>query len=515
MASPSSPRVVVLGDIGRDEFYHLGDEAMTDAAAEALLRRGIDDIVLVATEPSVAERLYGLAAVKRFGFWDSDDDRTLARKFDGVKAAMSATPVAGTLDAAVRGADAVLIAGGGNLNSGHAGQLMERVALATVARAHGKPLFVSGQTVGPYLREDHRSLIREMIDYATAFAARESFTFDMLSDLTDAGSVHHTLDDAALLGEADAPDFGDRYAIGSFANPDLHRVHRENAELIAERLDAVVERLDCDLVLLPHVGSLDDDRSLGDQLFHAAIAELSTTGRIRAERQLTGRQLAHATRRSIFSVSTRYHPAVFAPSTLTPSFPIGVSLYSAVRMKGALANMGQQRTFLPLPIWEAGGAPDRIAELLEPARAHLAEQAERTLDYQHRWWDAIARAITTGVWESPGNLVAPQPFAAEERNPESYDTADDLIWQHWHRDHAENQARLLAKRVDELAADLTVERAHLRNLTTDLRAERARADELRRRLRSVESRRVLRAVDTVADAARRARRRARRSTAAD
>ncbi|WP_297084240.1 hypothetical protein, partial [uncultured Demequina sp.] len=61
-------KVVVIGDIGWHDLYHLGDEAMTEAAVDMLRRRGIADVTLVAGEPEAAERFYGLPAVPRLGF---------------------------------------------------------------------------------------------------------------------------------------------------------------------------------------------------------------------------------------------------------------------------------------------------------------------------------------------------------------------------------------------------------------------------------------------------------------
>lgn len=61
-------KCVLIGDIGWWDLYHLGDEAMTEAAIDLLTERGVDEITLVAGDPKVSEKFYGLPAVKRLRF---------------------------------------------------------------------------------------------------------------------------------------------------------------------------------------------------------------------------------------------------------------------------------------------------------------------------------------------------------------------------------------------------------------------------------------------------------------
>src|SRR5699024_4559559 len=123
-ADDAGPRVVVIGDIGWSTLYHVGDEAMTEVALDALRERGVEDVVLVAGEPLVAEALYGKKSIGRAGFgprWPRTRLVTRLRELtDALDRGLAGLPPDAPLRDiadAVESADAVLIAGGGNLNS--------------------------------------------------------------------------------------------------------------------------------------------------------------------------------------------------------------------------------------------------------------------------------------------------------------------------------------------------------------------------------------------------------------
>ncbi|WP_084102225.1 polysaccharide pyruvyl transferase family protein [Demequina sp. NBRC 110051] len=409
-------RVVVVGDIGWRYLYHLGDEAMTEAAIAMLRERGVEDITLVAGDPAVASAFYGLPAVARVGFngrWSRDGNDGHLRGVDETLAAGEFE--AGSVYAAIRDADAVVIAGGGNMSSTHYHHLYERLAITRIAAHVGTPLYVTSQTVGPALLDGDRDKVAEIAAYATCFGAREATTHALVSGLVeDASRVVHTLDDAAML-DADGPavarvasfDLPSRYVAASFSNghgttwPDADTYYRAMARLS----DSLAERCDVHVVLAPHAGSFDEARTTRDQDSNAAIERHSTSGRVRALPMITAREDVALIEGAALSLSTRYHPAVFAPAVGTPAGAIAPSFYSSVRMRGALGNVGLEKWVLTtesMPV-----AADAFAELLdapEAARAHLTSARPATVSFQHRWWDAIVESIETGIWTSPGDL---------------------------------------------------------------------------------------------------------------
>ena len=61
-------RIVLLADVGGPDGYHAGDEAMLDAAIEALRQRGAVDITVISWSPNDTASRYGVKAVPPIGF---------------------------------------------------------------------------------------------------------------------------------------------------------------------------------------------------------------------------------------------------------------------------------------------------------------------------------------------------------------------------------------------------------------------------------------------------------------
>lgn len=425
-------KVLLLGDIGWPHLYHLGDEAMTEAAIEQLRSRGIDDITLVSAVPSVATERYGLPAVERIGFslkwsrnglqgtldkvsWTLESDY---RGHDGVTAMIDA----------VRACDSVVIAGGGNMNSHYVHHLFERTAVARIAAHLGKPLFVTSQTVGP-LRAADEPLVAEIVSSAVCFGARDIATRDLLVSLGgDPDRVVHTMDDAFLL----EPSEEDRHAVRdlgvvlemppvivSIQAPaiDLELDEEEFFVRMAQTLDDFAQRFDTDVALLPHAGSFDPDVVKDDVATHAALAARSESGRIIALPMLTARQAIALTDVARFTLSTRYHPVVFGPARSTPAFGLVPDLFSLVRMRGALENVGLGSYALPLDAWLDGPFSEIIEDGLRPGfEEHASAVASLRRSEQKTWWDALVAALQHGVWNRPEDLAPVESRVVSERH---------------------------------------------------------------------------------------------------
>lgn len=424
---------VVLGDIGWGNFYHLGDEAMTEVAIEQLRRRGASEITLVSAEAATAERLYGCPTVPRIGFHHQWGRQRCLERLRDLEADLSREPVAGTVQYAILAADAVLISGGGNLNSTYFDHLYERVAFARIAKRCGKPLFVTSQTVGPALREEDRLLVAEIADTALAFGAREEQTAKLMRQLTDEpAKVVHTLDDAVLMQhrtedrdnvaalcqsvgvnlDASCPGRGpilasftvDSGASGFSSETYLGRV--------GELLDDLAERNGTEVVLVPHSGDLSGHNSHTDQELNRELEQNSRTGMLKTlPRMLNAREQTALMSAARFSVSSRYHPLVFGTQLGVPVIGIALSSYSTVRMRGALKHVGLERWVVPSTLWDvAKGACDEALGRSEELREHLRAVAAANTEYQRRWWDALVQAATIGVWQGLEDVAPVRSF---------------------------------------------------------------------------------------------------------
>ncbi|WIE66325.1 polysaccharide pyruvyl transferase family protein [Curtobacterium sp. MCLR17_036] len=402
-------KIVVVGDIGWKDLYHLGDEAMTDAAIELLRARGVTDITVTAGNPDIAAAFYGVSAVSRIGYvgrWSRArmearlaqlDDELEAFEDDGGEAKDAITAIAR--------ADAVLIAGGGNLNSRHVQHVFERASMARIARHFGKPLALTSQTIGPDIADGDRALLQEILDDAVVIGARETDTEALLlRHGVDRAKVQHCMDDALMLTASDDDHsamqqyVSDRYVIGSFAghSKGTHLDDDQYYRLLASQLDAVAERFDARVLLVPHAGSLHDDRRRHDIGTHEEILRRSRSGRIETLPMITARQLVALTSRALLTVSSRYHPAVFGPAAGVPSLTVVPSYYSSVRMRGALRNVGLEGFALPVDAVESGTLQTVVADVLEHREAftaHISKTVQTRQAEQNLWWDTLVARL--------------------------------------------------------------------------------------------------------------------------
>lgn len=401
-------RVVLIGDVSWKGTYHLGDEAMTEVAIAELRKRGVT-VTLIAGEPSISTGFYNVDSVSRFGF-QGLDEKSYPHRLEAILDVVRGRgdpfddTTLQTIEA-VSDADAVVIAGGGNLNSSGPHHLYERLTLKRLAEHLEIPLYVSSQTVGPHLTPPHRRIVSEIASYARVFGARERSTAGLLRGLEGkTGKVVHTLDDAVLLEPSESFaslheefDLPGRYVVGSFtfhaSSTGLMRknYHRE----IAELLDDIAEQRDIDILLLPHLGALNTKSRLGhesDVVGHKQIVKYSSTGRIRALPMLSARDLLCVTSRADFTISTRYHPVVFGTNVGVPAVGLISSYYSAVRMRGALANVGMESFALPFESWRPLFGR-KMLQVLTAKRseieAHMTLTRSQQRAYQERWWDGI------------------------------------------------------------------------------------------------------------------------------
>lgn len=422
-------KVIVIGDISGGGNYHLGDEAMSKVAVAELQKRGAE-VTIIADRPQISAPLYGVEAVRRFELWRSADRTAKLARMDEILAAVRgeiAMPEAVSETVrAVRSADAVVVAGGGNLNSHMTeNHLLERVMLKRIAEHLGIPMYVSSQTVGPVVTAEDRVLLRELAGYARVFGAREQSTAALMREICgDLGTVVQTLDDVILMdpsedrGAVESLDLPAAYVVGSFT---MHSgstgfSREEYYRRIAEMLDSIALRFAVDVLLLPHMGKLHEDNRAKpntDVFGHDRIERYSTSGRLRSFEMMSSQDLARVTAGARFTLSTRYHPVVFGAGLGVPAIGLITSYYSAVRMRGALANVGMESLAIPFEHWTpVFGAPvlDTVEHHSAQLSAHVEAVSAAQRAYQSRWWDGIvADAAGTGDVVRD-DLVAPVPF---------------------------------------------------------------------------------------------------------
>ncbi|GAA1996153.1 polysaccharide pyruvyl transferase family protein [Microbacterium pumilum] len=389
--------VVALGDVGViDDMMHIGDEAMFQAAHDELDSRGASLVAVSSVPDETAER-YRVRAVPRIRFdglgraaSEARLEAVLARA-DG-HTTLAPDDSAHAVVAAVADADGVLIAGGGNLASTWPLHVYERAALAGIAARLGRPLVVTGQTLGPHLHGRDRELVANLLRSAKLVGVRESSSLQLAADLGVTARLG--VDDASFVGmrSGDGPPARDGVLVSLSLS--LGRAPRaDTVARIAALLDEAADVVGGPVRFHAHFGSLSGTAARGDAVLHdevrACMRAPSTvvpTGAPRAAASLA--------RSSALLITGRYHPAVFATPAGVPVLGLVTDDYTAVKQRGALAHWAQDAT-VPISEADSSGIP-RLRGLWherERIGADAIVLLPRHRGDSQRWWDAVATAL--------------------------------------------------------------------------------------------------------------------------
>ena len=464
-----APRVLVIGDIGQ-HTYHVGDEAMTIASAQALSEGGAA-VTLMTRDVGHSARYIGAAAHEAgapyeylpfflFPWAPAERELTLAA-LESILVELHANrerpstaelvalpqvqalpevlhPLEQTVERMVEFADsiaamdAVVVSGGGNLNSRYGWLLYERAAAVRAAEHAGVPVYVTGQSLGPVLNPEDAQVLERMLRTAHSVTVRERSS---LAWCRERGiDARLSVDDATDYPVA-SPARTLHYAEGISAGQALDELPEhyvcvtvnectdQQAQQIAHLLDGMWREHSYAPVFLSHYGDPQDPAS-GDIQVHQRIAK-----RLSASTPATLLPILHTDqsitvhRAAAFTLTSRYHPAVFSAAAGIPVLALVPDAFTQMRVGGALSLYGLGEFTLPLGML-AGGVPElmvaaalrhaavasdaRRTELLEALRAERAYLLAQIL---------ASDAENRGNAETLGGSEAPAPFPAAEQTP--------------------------------------------------------------------------------------------------
>lgn len=458
-------RVAILNDIGQAN-YHVGDEAMGHAAVAALQARGVTDLVVLTRD--AAQTLTYFESVETvpalpFPWPPAQRERRLAqidRVLAGETGVLPDSDLVFALIETLRGVDAVLIAGGGNMNSGFGWLLYERAAVARIARSAGKPVVISGQTLGPSLSAPDREVLRQTLESAVLVGLREAESLHLARTLcpghkgirscpddavgwaldalsapwakhgSDAPSartsVVPTIDQTVSEGPDAEPASADLVPsdptrpriVATFAPGAGAFEMSEAAEAFAVVLDALVHRTGGTVEFVPHLAQFGEHDH--DEEFHRRIARRMHSESVQYEIEPAAVSLRR-TLTADFVVSSRYHPVVFGLAGGATVLPIAVDEFAEVRMTGACATWGITGQVVPLAAlitprsvaWDLRDAAQKwTREAVEAHREVADDLLARRADVREvsaAWWDAVTVGLTgsapspSGVQEVPAS----------------------------------------------------------------------------------------------------------------
>lgn len=464
-----APRVLVIGDIGQ-HTYHVGDEAMTIASAQALSEGGAA-VTLMTRDVGHSARYIGAAvnheAVNHeaaqheagapyeylpfflFPWAPAERELTLAA-LECVLAQLHADrerpstselvalpqvqalpevlhPLAQTVERMVEFADAiatmdaVVVSGGGNLNSRYGWLLYERAAAVRAAEHAGVPVYVTGQSLGPVLNPEDAQVLERMLRTARSVTVREHSSLAWcrergidarlsVDDATDylPASPARTLHYAEGVSAGQALDeLPERYVCVT-----VNECTEQQAQQIACLLDNMWREHGYAPVFLSHFGDPQNPES-GDIQVHQRIAEqLSPFTPATLLPILHADQSVTVHRAAAFTLTSRYHPAVFSAAAGIPVLALVPDAFTQMRVGGALNLYGLGEFTLPLGML-AGGVPElMVAAALR--HAAVASDARRTelLEVLR-----AERAYLLAQILGSGKCTAPAPFPAVEQIP--------------------------------------------------------------------------------------------------
>ena len=459
-----APRVLVIGDIGQ-HTYHVGDEAMTIASAQALSEGGAA-VTLMTRDVGHSARYIGAAVNHEaaqheagapyeylpfflFPWAPAERELTLAA-LESILVELHANrerpstaelvalpqvqalpevlhPLEQTVERMVEFADsiaamdAIVVSGGGNLNSRYGWLLYERAAAVRAAEHAGVPVYVTGQSLGPVLSPEDAQVLERMLRTARSVTVRERSSLAWcrergidarlsVDDATDypVASPARTLHYAEGISAGQALDELPEHYVCVTVN----ECTNQQAQQIARLLDGMWREHGYAPVFLSHYGDPQDPTS-GDIQAHQRIAKrLSTSTPATLLPILHADQSIAVHRAAAFTLTSRYHPAVFSAAAGIPVLALVPDAFTQMRVGGALRQYGLGEFTLPLGML-AGGVPElMVAAALR--HAAVASDARRTelLEVLR-----AERAYLLAQILGSGKCTAPAPFPASEQTP--------------------------------------------------------------------------------------------------
>ena len=459
-----APRVLVIGDIGQ-HTYHVGDEAMTIASAQALSEGGAA-VTLMTRDVGHSARYIGAAVNHEAGApyeylpfllfpWapaereltlaalecilvelHADRERPSVTELVALPQVQALPEVLHPLEQtvermvefadAIAAMDAVVVSGGGNLNSRFGWLLYERAAAVCAAEHAGVPVYVTGQSLGPVLSPEDAQVLERMLRTARSVTVREHSSLAWcrergidarlsVDDATDylVASPVRTLHYAEGVSASQVLDeLPERYVCVT-----VNECTEQQAQQIARLLDSIWREHGYAPVFLSHFGDPQNPES-GDIQAHQRIAEqLSPSTPATLLPILHADQSITVHRAAAFTLTSRYHPAVFSAAAGIPVLALVPDAFTQMRVGGALRQYGLGEFTLPLGML-AGGVPElMVAAALR--HAAVASDARRTelLEVLRTERAYLLAQILGSDTETSGEAEAPAPFPAAEQTP--------------------------------------------------------------------------------------------------
>lgn len=404
-------RIALLCDVDQT-VYHVGDEAIATASAAQLRQRGFDVTMISRQEkygpPNTDHTMPAEPAdtIPALTFPWPEEDRTrylgeIRRVLGGDMAALPPDDKVFGIIEKFKAVDALVIGGGGSLNSRFGWLLDERLATALVLASMGKPVLLSGQSLGPELSLNDRAALTELLNLCTLVGVRDQDSYRLARQLCPSHpALFQTIDDAVLFDVDWAVPKSNRISVTLGDDP-YPFPEDDYVRVMASLVDGLAERTGAEIEFVPHMA--DPDEPASDVRIHELVAaHLAHASTQRPIETATSTAARVAT--SAWVLTTRFHPVVFGLLAASSTLPIGLGDYGLSRIDGALRNWGWDHSAVPFAaLWDPGSGTitdaaypllDALVAAADSERATLESRRAECLDASSRWWDRVAATLS-------------------------------------------------------------------------------------------------------------------------
>lgn len=418
------PKIVLIGGFG---WHDIGDEAQLTTPL-IYLKKFIPDLhflVLsdnpeysaeyhkVETDYSISHYLFPEAqtifqkAIRRFGldvFLKGVILLLNARRFKKDKKGIFLNESGRRFLNNLKSADLLFNVGGGNLNSiWRFGGLYAKGLTYLVCSLLKKRVILSGQTIGPFTTWLDRKFARYVLNKVDVITLRDTVSKSVLESIgVTKPIIKETADDAVLLPCATPEEvkavfikekINEHYpliginmlGLDYFSTTKLNKAK----QILAEVADHLISELDARIVFIPmeYLAGADD---------RAAMFEILGLMQHKDKIRIIMNEYNDKTLKGIIGqmdlvIGLRYHFIVFATTMQVPSIGIYLDQYYAIKIKGILELMGQEKYACDIDkisseeiielVKDALRNKDEIKQKLEERTEVLGERSLYTIEY--------------------------------------------------------------------------------------------------------------------------------------
>jgi len=377
MKSLNELKICITGSFG---YKDIGDEAMLTEDLDYVVntlgvpRQNID---LIGGDPGYMSEYHRHPVDHCFSCWWFE--RHLHQKRRGLvgrarsrlRRAFSGQP---KVAKRVRDCDLVLVTGGGTVNTrDFQGNSLKRMhALVTHFKRLGKPIFMSGQTIGPLGRYDHHDrMAAEIVNAVDVLTVRDSRYSRRYLDIINASPKRfvETYDDACSLPYKDEQlpnDVVEFLELGPAAAVNVTEYTADTAEkrmFIADLCESIMSEHNLNIILVSHdVSDFSDLNVIRDMISN----DLKKCTLLPDTRLWRDKVLKKMISGCSVAVGGRYHFIVLAGTSNTPFVGMCGNHYSYIKQDGFARPVGLEDFILTeKETWDLGVVKSKIASALE------------------------------------------------------------------------------------------------------------------------------------------------------